>query len=80
VTQPEGIGDALFTVAPLGAASADQFVGFDDSTMDSDYFRYNPTGGSPSLPPGSPADSIDTLIRQTVAAGGSGAAAARHLQ
>ena len=27
-----------------GAAGLDQFIGFGDSTMDSGYFRFNPTG------------------------------------
>jgi outer membrane lipase/esterase len=61
---------------PHGAARAaglDQFIGFGDSTMDSGYFRYGPTGGSPGLPPGAPSDTIDRLIQSTVAAGGSGA-------
>jgi outer membrane lipase/esterase len=56
-----------------GAASStefNQFVGFGDSTMDSGYFRYNPTGGSPTI--GHTAI-IDALIKATVAAGGSGA-------
>jgi outer membrane lipase/esterase len=56
-----------------GAAGLDQFIGFGDSTMDSGYFRYNPTGGSPSLPSGAPITAIDTQIHSTVAAGGSGA-------
>jgi len=47
------------------ASGYNQFIGFGDSTMDSGYFRYNPTGGFPSLPPGS---SIDELIAVTVAA------------
>ena len=55
------------------AAQPNQFVGFGDSTMDSGYFRYGPTGGSPGLPNGAPIDTIDRLIRATVAAGGSGA-------
>ncbi len=73
------IGAALLGVAVtslLGtssAASLDQFIGFGDSTMDSGYFRYGPTGGSPGLPPGAPSDAIDILIRRTVAAGGTGA-------
>jgi outer membrane lipase/esterase len=56
-----------------GAAGLDQFIGFGDSTMDSGYFRFGPTGGSPGLPPGAPIDTIDRLIQATVAAGGSGA-------
>ena len=55
------------------AQALDQFIGFGDSTMDSGYFRYGPTGGSPGLPPGAPSDTIDRLIAATVAAGGSGA-------
>ncbi len=55
------------------AAGFDAFIGFGDSTMDSGYFRYGPTGGSPGLPAGAPSDAIDRLIRITVAAGGSGA-------
>src|SRR6476660_2745216 len=50
------------------AAGLNQFIGFGDSTMDSGYFRYNPTGGSPGLPPGAPIDTIDRLIQATVAA------------
>lgn len=66
---------AVATMAALGLTSAanasgyNQFVGFGDSTMDSGYFRFSPTGGSPSLPP---SISIDALIAATVAAGGSG--------
>jgi len=56
-----------------GAAGFDALIGFGDSTMDSGYFRYGPTGGSPGLPAGAPSDAIDRLIRITVAAGGSGA-------
>jgi hypothetical protein len=41
--------------------------------MDSGYFRYGATGGSPGLPPGAPIDAIDKQIQITVAAGGSGA-------
>ena len=55
------------------AGSPDQFIGFGDSTMDSGYFRFNPTGGSPSLPPGAPSNALDIAIARTVAAGGSGA-------
>lgn len=59
------------SVTSLAGASTgyNQFIGFGDSTMDSGYFRYSPTGGSPLLPPGV---SIDALIAATVAAGGSG--------
>jgi len=55
------------------AAGLNQFIGFGDSTMDSGYFRYNPTGGSPSLPPGAPPTAIDEAIQFTVAHGGTGA-------
>jgi outer membrane lipase/esterase len=55
-----------------GAAGFDQFIGFGDSSMDSGYFRYNPTGGAPSRPPGAPVTTIDMLVRKTVAAGGTG--------
>jgi outer membrane lipase/esterase len=41
--------------------------------MDSGYFRYNPTGGSPGLPAGAPINAIDLAVQATVAAGGSGA-------
>ncbi len=67
---------ALAISATAGTASAaglNQFIGFGDSTMDSGYFRYNPTGGSPGLPPGAPSNAIDLAIQATVAAGGSGA-------
>ena len=66
---------AAVLCAPVAtkAAQPNQFIGFGDSTMDSGYFRYGPTGGSPSLPPGAPIDTIDKLIQATVAAGGSGA-------
>jgi outer membrane lipase/esterase len=67
---------AVIALGAPGAASAaglDQFIGFGDSTMDSGYFRYSPTGGSPGLPRGAPSNSIDRLIQTTVAAGGSGA-------
>jgi outer membrane lipase/esterase len=74
-----GVGCAFFAATSLwtpGAASAqtpNQFIGFGDSTMDSGYFRYGATGGSPGLPAGAPSDTIDRLIQATVAAGGSGA-------
>jgi outer membrane lipase/esterase len=64
---------ALGMPGAAGAARLDQFIGFGDSTMDSGYFRYNPTGGAPSLPNSFPSNTIDALIRLTVAAGGSGA-------
>ncbi len=64
---------ALGTPGLAGAAGLDQFVGFGDSTMDSGYFRYNPTGGSPSLPFGVLPTTIDEAIRLTVARGGTGA-------
>ena len=57
------IATALSASGVAGAAGPDQFIGFGDSTMDSGYFRFNPTG--------SPA--TDAAIRATVAAGGSGA-------
>ena len=57
----------------VSAQAPNQFIGFGDSTMDSGYFRYGATGGSPGLPPGAPSDTIDKLIQATVAAGGSGA-------
>ena len=74
-----GAGCALVAAASVwhpGTVSAqapNQFIGFGDSTMDSGYFRYGATGGSPGLPPGAPSDTIDKLIQATVAAGGSGA-------
>jgi len=58
------------TLSASNASGYNQFIGFGDSTMDSGYFRYHPTGGSPLLPAGV---SIDPLIASTVAAGGSGA-------
>jgi outer membrane lipase/esterase len=67
--RPFGLKAALLTAAVLcapsaaGAAGLDQFIGFGDSTMDSGYFRYNPTG----------VPAVDAAIRSTVAAGGSGA-------
>src|SRR6478609_5052503 len=70
---------ALLATVALGApgfaaaGGLDQFIGFGDSTMDSGYFRYNPTGGSPSLPAGAPSTAIDEAIRLTVAHGGTGA-------
>jgi outer membrane lipase/esterase len=70
------VGVAALTALIVGsintanASGYHQFIGFGDSTMDSGYFRYSPTGGSPDLPPG---ESIDALIAATVAAGGSGA-------
>ena len=67
---------AVIALCASGAASAqgfNQFIGFGDSTMDSGYFRYNPTGGSPSLPAGAPSTAIDEAIRLTVAHGGTGA-------
>jgi len=60
-------------LSAVSASGYNQFIGFGDSTMDSGYFRYSPTGGSPALPDGTPATYIDSLIARTVAAGGSGA-------
>ncbi|HTI80207.1 MAG TPA: autotransporter domain-containing protein [Acetobacteraceae bacterium] len=72
--RPLALGAAiLFVPGTAEAAVPDQFIGFGDSTMDSGYFRYGPTGGSPGLPSGAPSDTIDRLIQVTVAAGGSGA-------
>ena len=68
------LGTAILLAPGTGEAGRpDQFIGFGDSTMDSGYFRYGPTGGSPGLPNGAPSDTIDRLIQATVAAGGSGA-------
>lgn len=64
---------ALCVTGTARAAGLNQFIGFGDSTMDSGYFRYNPTGGSPGLPRGAPSNAIDQAIQITVAAGGSGA-------
>src|SRR5579863_5966423 len=64
---------ALCTSITAEAAGPNEFIGFGDSTMDSGYFRYGPTGGSPGLPAGAPSDTIDRLLQATVAAGGSGA-------
>jgi outer membrane lipase/esterase len=62
---------AVLFVAPYAAtAQFNQFVGFGDSTMDSGYFRYNPTGGGPQI---GHTNLLDLLIKATVAAGGSGA-------
>ncbi len=58
----------FFALSATNASGFNQFIGFGDSTMDSGYFRYHPTGGSAILPP-----TIDLLIAATVAAGGSGA-------
>ena len=63
----------LCTSITAEAAGLNEFIGFGDSTMDSGYFRYGPTGGSPGLPAGAPSDTIDKLLQATVAAGGSGA-------
>jgi outer membrane lipase/esterase len=65
--------NALCASGSASAAGLDQFIGFGDSTMDSGYFRYGATGGSPGLPSNAPTDTIDRLIQATVAAGGSGA-------
>jgi outer membrane lipase/esterase len=71
---PLAFGVAILSAPGMSeAAGPDQFIGFGDSTMDSGYFRYGPTGGSPGLPNGAPSDTIDRLIQATVAAGGSGA-------
>lgn len=67
---------AMIMFAILSTASAaeyNQFIGFGDSTMDSGYFRYSPTGGSPSLPQGAPVNTVDILLANAVAAGASGA-------
>lgn len=67
---------ALVALGLPGTGSAgglDQFIGFGDSTMDSGYFRYTSTGGSPGLGGPRSAPVIDGLIAKTVAAGGSGA-------
>ena len=61
--------------APVAASAGgfDQFIGFGDSTMDSGYFRYSSTGGSPGLGGPGSAAALDAQIAATVAAGGSGA-------
>src|SRR5271169_445013 len=64
---------SLWHPGTASAQAPNQFIGFGDSTMDSGYFRYGATGGSPGLPPGAPIDAIDKQIQITVAAGGSGA-------
>lgn len=56
-----------------GAGGLDQLIGLGDSTMDSGYFRYRSTGGSPGLGGPGSAAAIDALIAATVAAGGTGA-------
>jgi len=61
---------SVSTLTAVSASGFNQFVGFGDSTMDSGYFRYHSTGGSPLLAPGV---TVDPLIAATVAAGGSGA-------
>ncbi len=72
-------GVALLALAAFGeagtacAGSFDQFIGFGDSTMDSGYFRYHLTGGSPGLGGPASAPVLDGLIAATVANGGSGA-------
>jgi outer membrane lipase/esterase len=63
---------ALAIPVAASAAGPSQFIGFGDSTMDSGYFRYESTAGSPGLP-GISSRVLDGLIAQTVAAGGSGA-------
>ncbi len=62
---------ALAAPGAAGAAGFDQFVGFGDSTMDSGYFRYNPTGGYPSA--GLTSAQTTALLNWVVANGGSGA-------
>lgn len=64
---------ALSAPVAAGAAGLDQFIGFGDSTMDSGYFRYQSTGGSPGLGGPGSAAYLDNRIAETVAAGGSGA-------
>lgn len=72
--RPLALGTAILCAPGTSeAAPPDQFIGFGDSTMDSGYFRYGQTGGSPGLPNGAPTDTLDRLIAATVAAGGSGA-------
>src|ERR1035437_1525935 len=69
------LGVALLALVVLGvprvagAAGFDQFIGLGDSTMDSGYFRYNPTGG---YGPFTDAQA-NALIAWVVANGGSGA-------
>ncbi len=65
---------ALSLPGAAGAGGLNQFIGFGDSTMDSGYFRYGATGGSPGLPsPYQFSNVIDKAIAVTVAAGGTGA-------
>jgi outer membrane lipase/esterase len=70
---------ALLALAALGvpevanAGAFDQFIGFGDSSMDSGYFRYTSTGGSPGLGGPGSAAALNAQIAATVAAGGSGA-------
>lgn len=54
----------LFLAAPGSAqvTSFDQFIAFGDSTLDSGYFRYNPTGAAP----------VDQAIAAAVALGAKG--------
>jgi outer membrane lipase/esterase len=63
---------ALGAPALASAAGLDQFIGFGDSTMDSGYFRYQVTGGSPGAGGAAAGPYLDKAIAATVAAGGSG--------
>ncbi len=67
---------AFAAIGLTGTATAgklDQFIGFGDSTMDSGYFRYQSTGGSPGAGGPGSAAALDAAIAHTVAAGGTGA-------
>jgi len=64
---------ALGVPAAAGAGGLDQFIGFGDSSMDSGYFRYTSTGGSPGLGGPGSAAALNGQIAATVATGGSGA-------
>ncbi len=70
---------ALFALTGFGVPEAanagglNQFIGFGDSTMDSGYFRYQSTGGSPGAGGPGSAAALDAAIARTVAAGGTGA-------
>jgi outer membrane lipase/esterase len=75
---PRRVANAVLLAGIAGMPAAavagglDQFIGFGDSTMDSGYFRYSSTGGSPSFGGPGSAAALDAQITAVVAAGGSG--------
>ena len=59
---------AVGVAGTADAAGLDQFIGFGDSTMDSGYFRFNPTG-TPALASAGTGDVLAGLLVSLLASG-----------